>query len=37
MAAGVTVSAVGVLALLVMFGRQWHRYLPVAEFFKLGP
>ncbi|MFF0129959.1 hypothetical protein ACFYTG_30285 [Streptomyces mirabilis] len=37
MAAGVTVAAVGVLALLVMFGRQWHRYLPVAEFLKPGP
>lgn len=37
LAAGVLVSAVGVLALLLMFGRRWHQYLPVAEFFKPGP
>lgn len=37
MATGVTVAAVGLLALLLVFGRQWHQYLPVAEFFKPGP
>ncbi|NSC22849.1 hypothetical protein FM076_17395 [Streptomyces albus subsp. chlorinus] len=35
--AAVVISAVGVLGLLVFFGSQWHRYLPIAEFFKPGP
>ncbi|MCX5555341.1 hypothetical protein [Streptomyces sp. NBC_00038] len=37
LAAGVLVSAAGVLALLLLFGRRWHQYLPVAELFKPGP
>ncbi|MFD0166205.1 hypothetical protein ACFVJH_18900 [Streptomyces decoyicus] len=37
MPAAVMVAAVGILALLVLFGRHWHRYLPLAEFFKPGP
>ncbi|WP_336049816.1 hypothetical protein [Streptomyces sp. CA2R101] len=37
MPAAVMVAAVGILALLVLFGRHWHRYLPLAEFFKPSP
>lgn len=36
-AATAIISAVGVLTLLVLFGRSWRRYLPVVEFIKSGP
>ncbi|WP_246096116.1 hypothetical protein [Streptomyces botrytidirepellens] len=36
-ASGAVIVAVAVLMLLVLFGRRWHRYLPIADMFKPGP
>ncbi|MET9969350.1 hypothetical protein ABZZ80_26320 [Streptomyces sp. NPDC006356] len=36
-ASGAVIVAVAILVLLVLFGRRWHRYLPIADMFKPGP
>ncbi|MBO3682255.1 hypothetical protein J5X86_46115 [Streptomyces sp. NEAU-YJ-81] len=36
-ASGAVIVAVAILVLLVLFGRRWHRYLPIADIFKPGP
>ncbi|MGW4756164.1 hypothetical protein [Streptomyces chartreusis] len=36
-ATGAVILAEAILVLLVLFGRRWHRYLPIADMFKPGP
>ncbi|GAA2530249.1 hypothetical protein GCM10010398_14040 [Streptomyces fimbriatus] len=36
-ASGAVIVAMAVLVLLVLFGRRWHRYLPIIDMFKPGP
>ncbi|MFI1678541.1 hypothetical protein [Streptomyces sp. NPDC020607] len=36
-ASGAVIVAMAILVLLILFGRHWHRYLPVADMFKPGP
>ncbi|WP_432034758.1 hypothetical protein [Streptomyces cucumeris] len=36
-ASGAVVVALAILVLLLLFGRRWHRYLPIADMVKPGP